>query len=625
MQSEGRWIVDSSAVKLVASDGGVATPTALEIYDCEFEGLREVSGVKVQRPSDDIDGLRFESTVAPIAPALRQHADGSIRLSLELATADRATIESWPESDQLIVADRWYALLPGSVDSRVVLESEGIQLGGPLNVKQVLWLLWHEELDVESFLPDGPLGGFHSAAGGPEFDPQLLKATLYHYQQEGAEFLSQLVEGGVGGLLADEMGLGKTMQAIYLLADAARRGAVPNLVVLPASLLANWSRELSKFAPWIVALEHSGSQRTGNPARLRDASVVLTTYETASRDRYMLEMVEWNLVVLDEAQAIKNPQTQRSKSVKSFGKKSGLAITGTPIENSLTDIWSLFEFLVPQYLGDFDTFQSSYPDEIGAATSLSRRVAPMVLRRRVESVATDLPDRIDVPSPVYLSDAIVAEYETVRLNEDLHPLARMTLLRQLCASPTFAGLPSIAHDFPKFERLLEIVDVVMAEGRKALVFASYKEAIDEIAAALARGYNEAFVATIDGRRAPDDRQRLIDEFTAFDGPGLLVMNPKAAGVGLNIQAANYVIHFTPEWNPATVAQASARAHRRGQERPVFIYYLYYEGTVERYMMGRLDEKRQLQTAGLSMVTEEPKLSELQEALRLSPRRPGGSD
>lgn len=619
MQPEGLWVREDGIVRLAGPSGERISPSAPDIYDAEFEGLTVVDGYTVRRPSADLSELSFESGVAPIAPALRQADDGTIVLQLELDTPDRPRLDGWPAYDQLIVGGSWYALLAGVSELRVGFEDHGIELNTSLNGEQVLRLLWDEGLAVDSFLPKGPLGGFRAPMGEATFDASVLNATLYAYQRDGAGFLSQLAQNGLGALLADEMGLGKTMQAMYLITAAVRRGDLPNLVIVPASTLANWNREFSRFADGVPVLEHAGPRRTGDPNVLRRSPVVLTTYETALRDQSLFEMVEWTHIALDEAQSVKNPRAQRSRAVKALKKRTGLAITGTPIENSLTDMWSIFEFVLPQYLGSLDDFQASYPDELDAAAALSRRVAPLVLRRMVDSVATDLPERVDIPTPVYFSPTLVEAYEAVRTDEDLHPLARLTALRQLCASPLPAGLPSIEHEFPKFDRLLDIVTEVLSEGSKCLIFASYTQAIDQIAEAIARRFEATFVATIDGRRSPAERQGLIDQFTSFGGAGVLVMNPKAAGVGLNIQAANYVVHFTPEWNPATVAQASARAYRRGQKRPVFVYYLYYEGTVEQYMMERLDAKRELQAAGLSEVTDEPRPSELQEALGLSPR------
>jgi SNF2 family DNA or RNA helicase len=326
-------------------------------------------------------------------------------------------------------------------------------------------------------------------------------------------------------------------------------------------------------------------------------------------------------VILDEAQLIKNVAAQRSHALKRIPKRIGVAVTGTPIENSLTDMWSIFEFVAPEYLGSLVDFEYDYPDEASAAVALSRRLAPLSIRRTVASVATDLPPRVDVVTPVFASGRLENLYDAVRLDPDLAPLARLTKLRQVCAAPSDAD-PTWERrltDFPKVDRLIELMESVVFEGAKALVFSSFTESIDQICGALGARFSGLFIRAVDGRKSPSHRQSDIDDFTAATGAAVLVLNPRAAGIGLNIQAASHVFHFTPEWNPAVVSQASARAHRRGQDMPVFIYYLYYVGTVEEVMMDRLDAKRGLQSAGTSMFQENPSAGELARVFALSPK------
>jgi SNF2 family DNA or RNA helicase len=617
----GYWHVadDGQAIELLDDSNTSVGVKATDIYDAEFGGRTVINGLTVGRPSTELSSTSFSPQLAVLRISLRDDA-GAPKLTLETFDA-KHKIADWPTSDQLLVGGSWSAYDPRQLEqSATRLAENGIGLDAPLTPNQVFWLLWDEDVDVEPGLPAAARKFFEVSAPS-RFDELLLRAALYPYQIIGSEYLAELARLGLGSLLADEMGLGKTIQAIYALASASRFERGPSLVVCPSSLIANWEREFDRFAPHLRILSHVGARRTGDPSSFESIDVVVTSYDLAIRDRYLLDSVEWELIVVDEAQAIKNPSALRSLALKSFRRRGAVAITGTPIENSLTDMWSIFEFLVPDYLGSIETFESSYPDQADAARALSKRVAPLVIRRTVAEVATDLPPRIDIPSPIYLSEGLVELYEEVRAGDQI-AIAKLTRLREVCSAPSMIDDVWVwrrAH-IPKFERTMEILDAVVADSGKLLVFAPFTAAIDQIAGWVTDRFPSIYVATVDGRSSPSDRQAIIDDFSADSGSAVLVMNPKAAGVGLNIQAANYVIHFSPEWNPATVEQASARAYRRGQTRPVFVYYLYYLGTVEELMMERLEEKRELQRAGLSAASSEPSSSEIAEALKKSPVR-----
>jgi SNF2 family DNA or RNA helicase len=497
----------------------------------------------------------------------------------------------------------------------------GVKPGEPLDARQVLQVLWDADLEIENLVEASALIDFIGPSGPDVFDATLLRANLFPYQVAGSKLLAKLTELGVGALLADEMGLGKTMQALYALSNATKRHSFPNLIVAPSSTIANWEREIGRFAPMLAVTPHFGPHRTGDPSKLSVANLVLTSYDLLTRDASLFESVSWGLIVLDEAQAIKNPAAQRSRVVKLLSRSAGVAITGTPIENSLTDMWSIFEFVSPETLGSFDSFQNEYPDQVDAAYALSKRIAPLVLRRTVAEVATDLPPRVDVATPIYVSSRLAQLYDQARSQPGQPSIVTLMRLRQLCSSPSLLDSSWNAFDdFPKFDRLIEILDEIVETGSKALIFAPFAETIDQVLGCIVERYSGIFAERIDGRLPPRLRQDLIDSFSTFTGAAVLVMNPKAAGVGLNIQAASHVIHFSPEWNPAIVAQASARAHRRGQLRPVFVHYLYYVGTVEELMMNRLDAKRSLQDASMAGVSGEPSESDLVAALRLSPTR-----
>ncbi len=430
----------------------------------------------------------------------------------------------------------------------------------------------------------------------PNTRPDGIAATLYPYQIRGWRWLRFLVSQRAGGLLADEMGLGKTLQIISVLQDpGAGLSTAGSLVIAPGSLLQNWVREIEKFSPGLRALKHHGPDRTGSPAELRPADVVITSYETAVRDLSLLRMIQWRALVLDEAQNIRNPETRRANAVKRLHRDVSFAVTGTPVENRLRDLWSIMDFVLPGYLGDLPTFEARYTDNDADASSLEPLVSPVILRRRVQEVAEDLPPRIDIPEILELDDVEATAYDNVRAA--IHrkygtaaTLVSLTKLRQFCAHPALLEERSLLPDYSKFHRLKSLLGEVFAIREKALVFTSFTAMADRIAAMVQSDFG-VISATIDGRLPIPDRQPLIDQFTAYRGPAVLVLNPKAGGTGLNIAAANHVIQYNPEWNPAIEDQAAARAYRRGQERPVTIRRLIVADTVEEVMDERLQRKR----------------------------------
>ncbi|WP_168223108.1 DEAD/DEAH box helicase [Pseudarthrobacter sp. NIBRBAC000502770] len=417
-----------------------------------------------------------------------------------------------------------------------------------------------------------------------------LGIELFPYQQAGAEFLVAMAERGVGALLADQMGLGKTAQAIALLLDQCGRG--PSLIVCPASLLRNWSREIGHVAPSLSVVTHAGTLRTGVASGLARHDVVITSYETLVSDLSFLSDISWNILALDEAQMIRNPETGRARSVKSLKRRVSLALTGTPVENRLLDLWSIAEFVVPALLGTREAFEEAFPDELERAECLGQIISPVTLRRLVADVATDLPDLLQVETAFELPEDVAGRYAQTAASS-AGPLAAITALRVLCAHAEGDEWGTGESAAPKVDHTMRIVAEAFSSGEKVLVFASFQQALDRMFEAVGTRQPDAFLAVIDGRVPVPDRQTIIDLFTAFPGPGALFMNPQAAGVGLNITAANHVIHFNPEWNPALTSQATARAHRRRQTLPVTVHHLFYENTVEEDALLRSDWKRAL--------------------------------
>lgn len=429
-----------------------------------------------------------------------------------------------------------------------------------------------------------------------DFSALGLRIELFPYQQVGAEFLVTMADRGVGVLLADQMGLGKTAQAIALLLD--RRAHGPSLVVCPASLMRNWSREFEQLAPSLTIVNHTGRLRSGVMSGLTGHDVVVTSYDTLVSDMSFLADVRWNVVVLDEAQSIRNPETIRSECVKGLKRRISVALTGTPVENRLLDLWSIAEFVVPALLGTRAAFEEAFPDELDRAESLGQIISPVTLRRLVAEVAGDLPELIEIETAFELPERAARRYAQIS-KANAGPLAATTALRVLCAHADGFGWELGEDAAPKVDHAMRIISEAFSGGQKVLIFASFQEALDRLFETVKAGHPSAFLGVLDGRVPVSDRQSIIDLFTGFTGFGALFMNPQAAGVGLNITAANHVIHFNPEWNPALTSQATARAYRKNQNLPVAVHHLFYERTVEedallrsewkRALAGRLDE------------------------------------
>ena len=444
--------------------------------------------------------------------------------------------------------------------------------------------------------------------------PPGLLATLRHYQEAGLAWLWFLDRHRLSGILADDMGLGKTLQALALLLKAkAEQGQAPSLVVAPTSVLANWKREAERFTPSLeVALWHGQDRRTRGES-FDGADVVLTSYALVRRDLEELSRIKWRYVVLDEAQNIKNAGSATAQACKALPAERRLALTGTPLENRLGELWSIFDFLMPGFLGTEEDFSERYeqPIQVGADGSarerLRRRVHPFILRRLKTEVARDLPPKTEVIAWCEMDAGQGALYREVleqsrnKIHETIDRLgfnrsrvsilAALMRLRQVCCDPRLLKLPAgtVLPPSAKVERFFGLVDDLVAEGHRALVFSQFTEMLDLLKAeADARGLT---YQSLDGRTR--DRMARVDAFNREDGPPLFFISLKAGGTGLNLTAADYVLHFDPWWNPAVEDQATDRTHRIGQTRAVISYKLITQGTVEEKILQLQRRKREL--------------------------------
>lgn len=472
----------------------------------------------------------------------------------------------------------------------------------------------------------------------PEIDIPGLQADLFPYQARGVRWMWETVNKTGGLILADEMGLGKTLQIIALLLMDPPENAAPALIVCPTSLIANWVREFGKFAPSLSLMVHRGAHRAGIYRDLQVASVVITTYETMVNDISIFSSFEWAWVICDEAQAIKNPHSNRRQAIVTIPRRKSIPMTGTPVENTLMDLWSLADFAIPGMLGDRTVFEVEFPDTLEAGQALGRLTDPIILKRRVRDVAADLPDRIDIDLPLELDDDLARHYDDVReATLEKYPVAGALVatlqLQLVCAHPWLRIPDAATVDWdeakivtreaiplltPKLDRTVELLREAFATGRKVIVFALFNRIGDLIRTAC-RDFAKTYWGAINGSTPQEDRQTIIDEFSAHDGAACLILNPKAAGAGLNITAATVVIHFTPVWNPALEAQASARAHRRGQTDPVTVYRLFYKDTVEEVMIERSAWKSDLANETVPVSSRDA--DDLRRALTISPVKP----
>jgi superfamily II DNA or RNA helicase len=448
----------------------------------------------------------------------------------------------------------------------------------------------------------------------PVPSPEGLTATLRHYQEDGLSWLWFLHRHGLGGILADDMGLGKTVQALALLQQSRNvEGSAPSLVVAPTSVLPNWQREAERFTPGLRVAVWHGQDRRERVEDLAGVDVVLTSYALARRDRDELVRTRWRYVLLDEAQNIKNAGSATAQACKALPADHRLALTGTPLENRLSELWSIFDFLMPGFLGAEEDFAERYEQpievgaDLGARERLRRRVQPFLLRRLKTEVARDLPPKTETVAYCEMEPAQAALYREVldesraKVQESIQKvgfkrarvsiLAALLRLRQVCNDPRLLKLPGTASLPPsaKLQRFDELVGDLLAEGHRALVFSQFTEML-RLLEAHATERKVAFLS-LDGRTR--DRMARVDAFNREDGPPIFFISLKAGGTGLNLTAADYVIHYDPWWNPAVEDQATDRTHRIGQTRAVIAYKLITRGTVEEKILALQQRKREL--------------------------------
>ncbi|MEZ4389661.1 MAG: DEAD/DEAH box helicase [Polyangiales bacterium] len=466
------------------------------------------------------------------------------------------------------------------------------------------------------------LSGLRDGVGVPQLEaPKGFQGTLRPYQARGLSWLAFLAEQGFGGCLADDMGLGKTVQVLALLATRRAPGATaprgPDLVVCPTAVVTNWSREAKKFTPSLRVYVHQGLDRAKEKrldAAIQRADVVITSFAIARRDEDALSAVRWGAVIVDEAQNVKNPAAQQTRVLRGLEAESKFALTGTPVENHLKDLWSIFDVMVPGLLGGPTRFARVFETparngDAGALARLSRRVGPFLLRRTKSdpAVAADLPPVQEQDIACELSREQAALYEAMfeatfkgitdkdGISRRAHILASLMRLKQICDHPECFETQrpdALLSRSGKLDRALELIEELLEEGQRVLIFTQFTEMGRILQRALAARFKVDAGFYHGGLTGPQ-REAMIDGFQSEKGPPVLILSLRAGGSGLNLTAASAVIHYDRWWNPAVEDQASDRAHRIGQTRKVNVYRMVTEGTLEERIAELLEQKRAL--------------------------------
>ncbi|NED78291.1 DEAD/DEAH box helicase, partial [Streptomyces sp. SID9944] len=625
-----------------------------EVADLLGEGVRRLAaaGVDVHRPAELALGLTSGVSIGspsdavkgpggtPPTPRTALSADALLPLdqwfSLGGRRLTREEVDRLAEAERPLVRlrGRWVLVDPDELrraqrlrDRKITaVEALGAALTGSaeidgrtVEVRSTGWLS-----DLRDRLT-GP------RAQEPVAQPAALRARLRDYQLRGLGWLVRMTESGLGCCLADDMGLGKTITliALHLHRQGDPATAGPTLVVCPTSLMGNWQREIERFAPGTPVRRFHGARR--DLGDLADGEFVLTTYGTMRLDAQRLADVTWGMVVADEAQHVKNPYSATARQLRAIGARARVALTGTPVENNLSELWAILDWATPGLLGRLGAFRARYAQAVEsgrdpvAAERLARLVGPFLLRRRKSDpgIAPELPPKTETDHAVSLTAEQTGLYEAL-VRETLAEISGaggmarrglvvklLTGLKQICNHPAQflkEDRPRIAGRSGKLELLDELLGTILAEGAGVLVFTQYVRMARLIERHLAaRGVPSQF---LHGGTPVAGREDMVRRFQDGEAP-VFLLSLKAAGTGLNLTRAEHVVHYDRWWNPAVEAQATDRAYRIGQSRPVQVHRLIAEGTVEDRIAGLLRRKQDLAEAVLG--TGEAALTELTDA------------
>lgn len=623
----GRWIVDGHHIA-IESGNDILHPTAEEVYSFV---VGENHDILAGNPMIEMRNIRFSKVGAPLKCEVYATEDNSIHLFVyTIRRGQRIPVDIIEGYiiDHCCANGEWFYLNGDISTLQNLLKNAEIKTNGEITTGQYLKLIKQEFFSEYKYIKNlVPSETLSKRLVAQSEIPVGIKATLYEYQKIGFNWMKNMLQASQGCILGDEMGLGKTLQVITVFEDLKKQGNVPMLVVAPVSLLENWKRECGRFAPDLDVFVHHGSNRTGRAVELSRHDVVVISYNTAVSDLSMLKMINWTCVVLDEAQNIKNPGSDRAKSVKAINRKSSIAVTGTPFENHITDIWSLVDFVVPGLLGTLSSFKNNVSDDVLGARKIEPILSPIMIRRLVKDVANDLPEKIVIPQAIVMSDSERQDYERYRMEAknsiDDGKMVSLSILQKLRMFCTHQWIcedvqkKDPAEQSIKYQRFCEILEEVIGRNEKVIVFTSYKKMFNIFIDDIPKRYGVE-VACINGDTPVEERQEIVDWFNNYEGTVMLALNPRAAGTGLNITGANHVIHYNLEWNPSLEDQSSARAYRRGQKKNVFIYRLYYANTVEQIINERIERKREIASTAIVGTDGSEERNDILRALEIAP-------
>lgn len=597
-----RWILKDNHLAISMADG-IYFPSASNIVSArESCGNVYINGCECGSPELDIPDLKFSRFNCTLKVELACHNNDFTLSPYVEKNGNRWSVILCQGKiiDSIVVENRWFFI--SNVDEfQEVFDEVDVTSSGTISLSQYLKLkkfnferpLFEDNVDSYSLLKtpnDGsPLNGLG------------LNATLYPYQKIGFEWMAFMLEQTHGCILGDEMGLGKTLQIIAILTLEKRFDRGPALVIAPISLLDNWVNECRKFSPTLKTLIHHGSDRTGYYKTFMDYDVVITSYSTLCNDIHFMNMICWNIVILDEAQNIKNFDSERAEKCKAIRRNQSIAVTGTPFENHISDVLSLLEFIQPNIFNNAKELSEQYSDDVNGGKQIASFLSTLMIRRVVTNVSNDLPAKVEINQPIRMSREESERYisyinEIKQGDSENISIGMFTNLRMFCTHP-FIVSPEKAEKDPcnvsvKYQRLCEIMQNIIDCGEKALVFTSYVKMFELMKTDFINRW-KIQASEINGNTPIEERQKIVDAFNASDKSEILLLNPRAAGVGLNITGANHVIHYNLEWNPSLEAQATARSYRNGQKKNVFVYRLYYQDTIEEIIQNKLDEKKDI--------------------------------
>ncbi|GAB4383531.1 MAG: DEAD/DEAH box helicase [Phycisphaerales bacterium] len=603
-------------------------------------------GARLRITSDPLEAILAHAESGQGAAASQLGLSALVSYHWEIAIGDTTLslfeFEQYARRDQPLVriGGRWVEIRPEDVQSAISFISENP--GGEMRLADAMRLAFGSDarktgipvvgLEAEGWVADILGSGGDGARAGervPQLDdPAGFRGTLRPYQRRGLSWMAFLERFGLGACLADDMGLGKTIQLLALLLHERETTPpaeiLPTLLVAPMSVLGNWMHEIRRFAPQLRTLVHHGLERLQGQALIDEAAacdIVITTYALAHRDRETLDKVNWGRIVLDEAQYIKNPAAKQSQAVRGFVARHRIALTGTPVENRLSELWSIMDFLNPGYLGPSASFRTRFSIPIERYRDQSRSeqlrglVQPFILRRVKSdpSVVADLPEKLESREFCHLTNEQATLYENCvkRMLADVDQsegisrrgvvLAALIRLKQICNHPSQLLKD---HDFAsgkapdpsrsgKCVRLLEMLDEVLAEGDQALIFTQFRQ-MGHLLEAMLEHELDREILFLHGGTPQSQRQKIVETFQKADGSRpILILSLKAGGVGLNLTAATHVFHFDRWWNPAVENQATDRAYRIGQTRTVQVHKFVVRGTLEERIDEMIESKTEL--------------------------------